>query len=114
MRRLDPRQWLLTFSVALGLMEIVDGFRLELPWMAWAYAVLLLGGAIRLWRSESRAPVVFLGILHLLELLLLLFVFRTAQEAPPTVLFIAFVAVSLGGTAGAALVLTRKRQRLST
>jgi FtsH-binding integral membrane protein len=106
---LDARQWLLGFSVALGLLEIADGFRLELPWMAWAFAALLLGGAIWLWRSPSRAPVWFLGTLHLLELLLLLFVFRTAAEAPPTALFIAFVAVALGGAAASVLVLTRNR-----
>lgn len=109
--RLGARQWLLGFSVALGLLEVADGFRLELPWMAWAFAVLLLGGAVWLWRSSSRVPVVFLGMLHLLELLLLLFVFRTAVEAPPTALFVGFVAVAFGGVASSVVVLTRKRPR---
>jgi hypothetical protein len=45
-------------------MEIADGFRLELPWAAWTYALLLLIGAYWLCRSQGRGPVVFLGVLH--------------------------------------------------
>ena len=52
--------------------------------MAWFYALLLLGGAYWLWRSEGRGPVILLGALHLVELLMLLLVFRTADQAPPT------------------------------
>ncbi|MGZ5415875.1 MAG: hypothetical protein ACXWDI_01735 [Nocardioides sp.] len=99
------RTGLLVFSVLLGLLEIVDGFRLELPWMAWAYALLLLGGSYWLWRSQSRGPVVMLGALHLLELLMLLLVFRTAEQAPPTALLVLFVVLSAGGTLTAAAVL---------
>lgn len=110
----DPRLWLLGFTVALGLMEIADGFRLDLPWMAWTFAALLLVGAVWLWRSPGLAPAAFLGVLHLIELVLLLFIFRTAEEAPPPALFIAFVAVSLGGAAAAVLLLARKRKRLAS
>jgi hypothetical protein len=45
----------------------------------------------------------------LLELLMLVFVFRTAEQAPPTALWLVFVAVSLGGTLTAALTLARSR-----
>jgi hypothetical protein len=93
---------LLALSVALAVLEIADGFRLELPWMAWAYALLLLGGSAWLWRTGSTAAVAVLGALHLLELLMLIFVFRTAEEAPPAALWWAFVLVSLGGTLAAA------------
>ena len=114
MKARDPRLWLLGFTVALGLMEIADGFRLELPWMAWGFAVLLLAGAVWLWRSPGLAPVAFLGILHLIELLLLLFVFRTAEEAPPLALFVAFVAVSAGGVSAAVLIFARRQKRIAT
>jgi hypothetical protein len=95
-------------------MEIADGFRLELPWAAWTYALLLLGGAYWLWRSEGRGPVVFLGVLHLLELFMLLFVFRTAEQAPPPALFVVFVVVTLAGTAAAAAALALTGRRLPT
>jgi hypothetical protein len=99
------RTALLVLSVLLGLLEIVDGFRLELPWMAWAYALLLLGGSYWLWRSPTGAPVLLLGALHLLELLMLLLVFRTAEQAPSTALLLLFVLLSAGGTLAAAAVL---------
>lgn len=110
------RQVLLVVSALLAVMEIADGFRLELPWMAWFYALLLLAGCFWLHRSPGTGPVVFLGVLHLLELLLLLFVFRTAEQAPPTWLFVVFVVVTTAGTAAAAaaLALNRKQRQLGS
>ena len=99
------RTGLLVCSLLLGLLEVADGFRLDLPWMAWAFALLMIGGSYWLWRSPSRAPVLMLGALHLLELLMLLLVFRTAEQAPPTALLVLFVVLSAGGTLTAAAVL---------
>ena len=101
---------LLAFSVALAALEVADGFRLELPWMAWFYAVLLLAGAAWLWRTGSRGAVVMLGLLHLLELVMLVLVFRTADQAPPAWLWWVFVLLTLGGSAAAALTLTQQRR----
>ena len=108
------RRVLLGCSVLLALMEIADGFRLELPWAAWTYALLLLIGAYWLCRSQGRGPVVFLGVLHLLELLMLLFVFRTAEQAPPPALFVVFVVVTLVGPVAAAATLASTGRRLPT
>jgi len=54
--------------------------------------------------------VILLGCLHLLELLMLLLVFRTAEEAPPTWLWWVFVLLSLGGTIAAAWALASRRR----
>jgi hypothetical protein len=104
------RQALIGFSLALAALELVDGFRLELPWMAWFYALLLLGGCLWLWRTGSRGAVVMLGVLQLLELVMLLFVFRTAEQAPPTWLWWVFVLLTLGGVGAAAVALTGRRR----
>ena len=103
----NDRQALLGFSLALAALEVADGFRLELPWMAWFYALLMIAGSAWLWRTGSRGAVVMLGLLHLLELVMLLVVFRTAEQAPPTWLWWVFVLLTLGGTAAAAWALTR-------
>jgi hypothetical protein len=102
---------LLGFSLALAALEVADGFRLELPWMAWFYAALLLAGSAWLWRANSRGAVIMLGALHLIELLMLLFVFRTADEAPPMWLWWLFVLLSLGGSLAAGVSLVSGRQR---
>jgi hypothetical protein len=108
MNRPAARTALLALSILLGLLEVADGFRLELPWMAWFYALLLLGGAYWLSRSRGRGPVVLLGALHLVELLMLVLVFRTADQAPPTALYLLFVALSAGGTVAAGMTLARR------
>ena len=104
------RTALLALSVLLGLLEVADGFRLELPWAAWFYALLLLGGSYWLWRSGSRGPVILLGVLHLVELLMLVLVFRTAEEAPSTALFVVFVVLSAAGTVAAGLSLAGRQR----
>jgi hypothetical protein len=113
MAAVDGRRLLIAVSLALAVLEIIDGFRLELPWMAWFYAVLLIAGSARLWRTGSRGAVLMLGVLHLLELLMLLFVFRTAEQAPPARLWWLFVLLSLGGTL-AALLAFRSRRQIAT
>lgn len=105
----SAQRLLLGLSLTLAALEVADGFRLELPWMAWLYAVLLLGGSAWLWGTGSRGAVILLGALHLLELLMLVFVFRTAEQAPPTWLWWVFVMLSLGGSVAAGLALTARR-----
>src|SRR5687768_7848668 len=105
-----PRMTLLAASVVMGLLEIVDGFRLELPWMAWFFAALFLVGSWWLYRTKGLGPVLLLGALHLVELLMLIFVFRTAEEAPPAALWWLFVVVTAVGTAAAVWVLVGRRR----
>jgi len=109
-----PRTALFVLSIILGVLEVADGFRLELPWMAWFYAVLLFAGAYWLSRTESRGPVILLGALHLVELLMLVLVFRTADQAPPTALFVVFVVLSAAGTVAAGVTLARRPEALSS
>lgn len=100
-----PRRVLLAASIAMGALEIADGFRLELPWMAWFFAALFLAGSWWLFQTRGRGPAVLLGVLHLLELLMLIFVFRSAEQAPPAALWWLFVAITSVGTAAAAWTL---------
>lgn len=104
------QRFLLGFSLALATLEVADGFRLELPWMAWFYAALLLVGSVWLWRTRSRGAVIMLGALHLVELLMLLTVFRTAEQAPPPWLWWLFVLVSLAGSIAAVASLVSARR----
>lgn len=105
-----PRTLLLAASVVMGVLEIADGFRLELPWMAWFFAALFLVGSWWLYRTSGLGPVLLLGALHLLELLMLVFVFRTAEEAPPAALWSLFVLVTALGTAATAWALAQRRR----
>lgn len=108
------RTVLLAASVVMGLLEIADGFRLELPWMAWFFAALFLLGSWWLYRTSGLGPVLLLGALHLLELLMLVFVFRTAEEAPPAALWWLFVVVTAVGTAAAVGVLAERGRAART
>ena len=105
-----PRTVLLASSIVMGILEIADGFRLELPWMPWFVAALFLVGSWWLYRTRGLGPVLLLGALHLFELLMLVFVFRTAEEAPPTALWSLFVLVTAVGTAAAAWALAERRR----
>jgi hypothetical protein len=109
-----PRTVLLAASVVMGVLEIADGFRLELPWMAWFFAALFLVGSWWLYRTGGLGPVLLLGALHLFELLMLVFVFRSAEEAPPAALWWLFVLVTAAGTASAVWVLAERRRAGST
>ena len=111
---LTPRTVLPVASVAMGALEIADGFRLELPWMAWFFAALFLIGSWWLYRTTERGPVVLLGVLHLFELVMLIFVFRTAEQAPPAALWWLFVVITAVGTAAAAWILVARRGALTT
>lgn len=110
----SPRTVLLTASVVMGLLEIADGFRLELPWMAWFFAALFLVGSWWLYRTKGLGPTLLLGALHLFELLMLIFVFRTADEAPPVALWWLFVLVTAVGAAAAVWALAERRRAAST
>jgi hypothetical protein len=99
---LTPRNVLLAASLAMGVLEIADGFRLELPWMAWFFAALFLSGSWWLFRAAGRGPVLLLGALHIFELVMLVFVFRTAEQAPPATLWWLFVIITAVGTAATA------------
>jgi hypothetical protein len=109
-----PRTVLLAASVVMGVLEIADGFRLELPWMAWFFAALFLVGSWWLYRTGGLGPVVLLGALHLFELLMLIFVFRTAEQAPPAALWWLFVLVTAVGTAASVWALADRRRAGST
>ncbi|MFP5253381.1 MAG: hypothetical protein ACLGH4_06255 [Actinomycetes bacterium] len=98
----------------MGLLEIADGFRLELPWMAWFFAALFLVSSWWLYRTGGLGPVVLLGALHLFELLMLIFVFRTAEQAPPAALWWLFVLVTAVGTAASVWSLADRRRAGST
>ena len=106
----SSRTVLLATSVVMGLLEIADGFRLDLPWMAWFFAALFLASSWWL----RLGPVLLLGALHLLELLMLVFVFRTADQAPPAALWWLFVLVTAVGTAAAVWALAERRRASST
>ena len=108
------RTVLLAASAAMGVLEIADGFRLELPWMAWFFAALFLAGSWWLYRTGGRGPILLLGALHLLELLMLIFVFRTAEQAPPAALWWLFVLVTAVGTTAALWALAERRRAGST
>ncbi len=111
----NARTALLVLSVLLAVLEFADGFRLAEPWAPWIFALLLLGGAYWLSRSPGIAPAILLGALHLVELLMLVFVFRTSDEAPPSWLFAVFVVVSTGGVVAAAvLAMTGRRTPLAS
>lgn len=110
----SARTVLLAASEVTGLLEIADGFRLELPWMAWFFAALFLLGSWWLYRTRGLGPVLLLGALHLFELLMLIFVFRTADEAPPVALWWLFVLVTAAGTAAAVWALAERRGAAST
>lgn len=110
----SPRTVLLAASVLLGLLEIADGFRLELPWMAWFFAALFLVGSWWLYRTRGLGPILLLGALHLVELVMLIFVFRTADQAPPVTLWWLFVLVTTVGTAAAVWALAERRRAAST
>jgi hypothetical protein len=101
---------LLAASVVMGILEIADGFRLELPWMAWFFAALFLVGSWWLYRTSGLGPVLLLGALHLFELLMLIFVFRTAEQAPPVALWWLFVISAAVGTAAAVWALADRRR----
>lgn len=105
-----PRTVLLAASVVMGVLEIADGFRLELPWMAWFFAALFLVGSWWLYRNGGLGPVLLLGALHLFELLMLVMVFRTAEEAPPAALWWLFVLVTAAGTSAAVWALAERRR----
>ena len=109
-----PRKILLAAAVVMAVLEIADGFRLELPWMAWFFAALFLVGSWWLYRTGGPGPVLLLGALHLFELLMLVFVFRTAEQAPPAALWGLFVLVAATGTAAAAWALAERRRAGST
>lgn len=110
----SPRITLLAASAVMGFLEIADGFRLELPWMAWLFAALFLVGSWWLYRTKGLGPILLLGALHLFEFLMLIFVFRTAVEAPPVALWRLFVLVTVLGTAAAVWALAEPRGAAST
>ncbi len=61
MGTINARPVLLVLSILLAVLEIADGFRLSIPWGAWVFALLLLGGTYWLWRTSGIGPPSFWG-----------------------------------------------------
>lgn len=100
------RKWLLIAGVVLAVASFIDAFFVDKPVAAIVYALLVAGGAYWLSRSDGRGPVIFLGVLMLLELLAVLFVYPDEGEAldARSLLFAAITAV---GAVAATVALIR-------
>jgi hypothetical protein len=66
-RRRPWRAALAALALALAALEAVDAFFIDVPAAAAVAAVLFLAGSVWL-RREGRAPVVFVGVLCVIEL----------------------------------------------
>ena len=97
------RKALLGAALAIAILEIVDAFFIEFPLGAVVFAVLLLLGALWL-RRPGRAPVIFMGVLCLIELVFVIVVFRfTGPTTPPLPVEVA-IAILLGVASAIGLV----------
>lgn len=112
----SSRKALVASAGLLALLEVIDAFFLEVPAAAIVFAILLIAGVIWLLKSNGRGPVIYTGLLCLIDLLLVLFIFGGAEElSSPSSLgmfinFLAFVIVSLLGTLSAAMALRTSRK----
>jgi len=94
---------LLAASVTLIVLELVSAFIIEMPAVAIGYATLLAAGALWLMRRRSRGSAVYLGALHLIEVLLASsFLSQPASETGGLALLVPVIAASIVGVAGAA------------
>lgn len=110
------RKALVALAGLLALLEVIDAFFLEVPAAAIVFAILLIAGVIWLLQSNGRGPVVYTGLLCLIDLLLVLFIFGGTDELmSPSSFgtffnFLAFVIVSLLGSVSAAMALRTSRK----
>lgn len=100
-------------SVTLIGLELVSTFIIVMPVVAIVYAALLAGGVLWLSKRRSRASAVYLGALHLIEVLLAFsFLSQPASETGGLALLVPVIAASIIGVAGAAgSVITRDEVR---
>jgi hypothetical protein len=106
---------LLGASLTLIGLELVSAFTIEMPVAAIGYATLLAAGALWLTKRRSRGAVVYLGALHLIEVLLAFsFLSQPASETGGPALLVPVIAVSIAGVVGAAgsLVTRDRRQQV--
>lgn len=75
---------------------------------------LFLFGSWWLYRTGGLGAVLLLGALHPFKLLMLIFVFRTAEQAPPAALWWLFLLVTAVGTAASVWVLAKRHSAGST
>lgn len=105
------KRLLIVLALLLAAMEFIDAFFIEFPVGAIVYGLLLLAGAWWLRSSAGTGPIIFLGILFLLELLLVIFVFGGIETLTDPAdwkewaNFAAFTIISLAGTIIAATLL---------
>jgi hypothetical protein len=110
-RGLSARKFLIWAAIILAVLEVIDSFIIEVPIPAIVYAILLAVGAWWLTKTAGKAPVIYTGMLCLIQLLLTLFIFGgiEAMTNPGStgelLNFAAFILVSLAGTIAAGMAL---------
>lgn len=89
-------------SLTLIGLELISAFIIEMPVAAIGYATLLAAGALWLTKRRSRGAAVYLGALHLIEVLLAVsFLSQPASETGGVALLVPVIAASIAGVAGA-------------
>lgn len=103
-----PRLALLIVAVVLAVLSLADALLVDHPVAAVVYSLLVASGAVWLYRSSGRGPVLYLGVLLLLEFLAVVFIYPDPGEGldARTVLF---AAVTATGVIAAVLCLLAKR-----
>jgi hypothetical protein len=108
---LSARKILIWIAIILAVLEVLDSFTIEVPIPAIVYAILLAVGAWWLTKNAGKAPVIYTGLLCLIQLLLTLFVFGGIEamtnpgSAGEFLNFAVFILVSLAGTIAAGMAL---------
>lgn len=105
-----PRRALVVLTLLLAGMELVDAFYIEETAFAIGFAIVL--GLLSWWAAKSRAvsPVVLIGLLSVMELVSVLFIYPNSDDPPAawnTVLF----ALVTAATAVAAFTATHESWR---
>lgn len=96
------QQLLVGASATLMVLELVSAFVIEVPAAAITYVVLLGVGIVWLVRTRSRGAVGFLGVLHLLEVVLAISFLRLpAAETGGLALLVPVIATSVVGAVSA-------------
>lgn len=108
---LSARKILMWSAVILVVLEVIDAFNIEVPFAAIVYAILLAVGVWWLTKNAGKGPVIYTGLLCLIQLLLTLFVFGGIEaitnpaSTGEFLNFAAFILVSLTGTIAAGMAL---------
>lgn len=105
-----PRRALVGLALLLACMELVDAFFIEETVFAIGFAVVLV--LLSWWAAKSRAasPVVLIGLLSLMELASVLFIYPNS-DAPPAAWNTALFALVTTTTAVAAFAAVRHSWR---